>query len=289
MIRWRLKTAKQARELDRLAAERLQQLLEQKPETDSHGPNGFDGALRGVHPPSPSPAAFSVDVPPNDMTELADEMAARFFGFGNWAAPYWFIGQEPGTSPGEDADNSRIVQAWAHQLGKRDLVDCREYHRAIRVSAWHGERARLQTTWRPLMLFLMTALKRETDREALRAYQRTRWGQIENGETCVIDLSVIPGKKLSEKTDGKEYLEQRIWTIRRRLMLGGHPPKMVLMHGLAARPEWEEIAGVPLEPDTVVKVGSTLFVMAPSPTAYRRKNADWEMLGLQMREHLNSK
>jgi hypothetical protein len=221
---------------------------------------------------------------PEDPARLADEMAANFYGFGDWTAPYWFIGLEPGKAPGEEADNGHIVRAWANGLKKGELVDCLEYYRAIGVDAWHKERAKLQPTWRPLMLFLMTALDREADKDALRDYQRTRWGQIGDGETCVIELSGIPAKSLAVETDRRRYLQQRMEAIREKI--GSHKPRVVLMYGLAAQSEWERVAGNALRPDEVLDAGSTLFVMTPSPTAYRRKNADWENLGVQVRERL---
>ncbi|MGC8549868.1 MAG: hypothetical protein ACP5M4_09230 [Acidobacteriaceae bacterium] len=280
--------------MDQRSADRLRELLESKPETESAGTNGLDGAVdapENVAPAlQPSPAFRSAESVTVGLTkapdDVADEMAANFYGFGDWGAPYWFIGVRQGKSPGEAVDESKIVGAWANGLKKGELVDCLEYHRAIGVQTWHKEQARLQSNWRPLMLFLMTVLGRESDTEALRAYQRTRWGQTKQAETCVVDLSGIPAKSFAAEADHEEYLKQRVWAIRRKMMLSGRPPKVVLMHGLAARAHWEEIAGAPLKPDTVVRVGSTLFVMTASPTVPGRKNADWEKLGLTVRRQI---
>lgn len=218
-------------------------------------------------------------------------MAASFFGFGDWGAPYWFIGLEPGKAPGEDASNSKIVRAWAGELGKKELVDCLEYHRAIGVQTWHKEKAKLQATWRPLMLLLMTMLDFDSDKEALRDYQRTQWGQSRNAETCVIELSGIPAKSLAVKTDREEYMQQRINFIRGKI--GFHRPKLVLMYGVTARTKWKDVAGRPqeqdMEVDKIYKIDSTLFVMTPSPTARGRTNDDWVQLGLNIREKLKSK
>jgi len=294
MIRWLLKSARRTREMDQLSADRLRELLDPKPKTGPAGADGFDGGGKELEAGAPvleplCPAILAgrpTDKPLHDSVELADEMAAHFFGFGDWAAPYWFIGLKPGKAPGEDANTSKIAGAWANGLKKAELVDCLEYHRAIGVEFWHKGRARLQPTWRPLILFLMTVLGRESEIGALRTYQQTRWGQMRHAETCVVDLSGIGAKSFDADADREEYLKQRIWAIRRKMMLGGHPPKVVLMHGLAAQSHWEEIAGVPLKPDTVVRVGPTLFVMTPSPVVPGRKNADWERLGLQVRRQL---
>lgn len=294
MIWWKFRSAKQTRELDQRSADRLRELLNPKPESESAGSDGIDGAVAapdGVASPlHPLPALRSAErADEGQLTgaaNVADEMAANFFGFGDWAAPYWFIGLKPGKAPGEAADNHKIVEAWSNGLKSGELVDCLEYHRAIGVQMWHKERARLQSTWRPLILFLMTVLGRDSDTEALRTYQRMRWGQTKNAETCVVDLAGIPEKSFAVEADREEYLKQRVWAIRRKIMLNGHPPKVVLMHGLSAQPHWEEIAGVPLQPDRVVRVGSTLFAMTASPTVPGRKNADWAKLGSEVRRQL---
>ena len=296
MIWWKFRSARQTRELDQRSAGRLLELLDPKPETELRGANGFDGAKEIpdsvaplVYPLPVSSAAERVEVAkPKVPDDVADEMAANFFGFGDWAATYWFIGVKQGKAPGDAVDDSRIIGAWANGLKKGELVDCLEYHRAIGVQTWHKEKAKLQATWRPLMLFLMTVLGRESDTEALRTYQRTRWGQTKKAETCVVELSGIPAKSFAADADREEYLKQRVWAIRRKIMLSGHPPRVVLMHGLAAQRHWEEIAGVALEPDTVVRVGSTLFVMTASPTVPGRKNADWAKLGLEVRRELQA-
>ncbi len=296
MIWWKFRSARQTRELDQRSAGRLLELLDPKPENELREADGFNGAVRASDSVTPIEYSASVSsgveraevVKAEVPDDVADEMAANFFGFGDWLAPYWFIGVKQGKVPDDVVDDSKIVGAWVNGLKKGELVDCLEYHRAIGVQTWHKEKAKLQATWRPLMLFLMTVLGRESDTEALRTYQRTRWGQVKKTETCVVDLSGIPVKSFAAEADREEYLKQRVWAIRRKIMLSGHPPRVVLMHGLAAQQHWEEIAGVPLQTDTVVRVGSTLFVMTVSPTVPGRKNADWVKLGLEVRRELQA-
>ena len=98
------------------------------------------------------------------------EMAHQFFGHGRWTAPFWFIGPEQGQSPSEHDDLKPRVEAW-RTLGGGELTDCREFHDLIGEKRWHRrERPRLQSTWRPLMLSLMTFLRRQSDNESLRNY-----------------------------------------------------------------------------------------------------------------------
>lgn len=276
---------------DRRVKEYLQEQFRKGPRINSEGRQVFDGAALGMHLPLQNRPAKPVDERPGSyLTSFADEMAETFFGFGDWAAPYWFIGLEPGVAPGGVPDNSQIAQVWTRELDKQELVDCFEYHQAIRVDTWHREHPKLQPTWRPLILLLMATLGCDFDKEAIRRYQRMQWGQIHNAETCVIELSGIPAKSLAVKTDRKKYLEQRIEFIRGRIRF--HNPKLVLMYGLTARTKWKDVAGRPqeqdMEVDKIYKIDSTLFVMTPSPTAHGRKDEDWVRLGLQLREKLNS-
>lgn len=91
------------------------------------------------------------------MDDGIREMGLRCYGYGRWGAPYWFIGPEQGQAPEENDDLKPRVQAWLG-LGGCDLTDCREFHVLIGEKRWHPERPKLQSTWRPLLLLLMTDL-----------------------------------------------------------------------------------------------------------------------------------
>jgi hypothetical protein len=73
-----------------------------------------------------------------------------------------------------DGNLEERIEAWQH-LGEAGLSDCRLFHERTKVNKWQ-QQARLQTTWRPLMLLLMTFLGRDTDNETLREYQVRQWG-----------------------------------------------------------------------------------------------------------------
>lgn len=121
-------------------------------------------------------------------------MARENYGYGRWEAPYWFIGPEQGTGRHEKNDPEHLekrVKAWL-DLGSHQLNDCREFHRRIEETKLHFKKpVNLQSTWKPLMLLMMTFLKRPVDNNSLRNYQRDRWGALDEkgGETCVIELS----------------------------------------------------------------------------------------------------
>ncbi len=213
------------------------------------------------------------------MREADDVAMARgFFGYGRWEAPYWFLGPEQGKGPGEGPENDARVAAWV-KLGKPEVCDCYQYHSEIRDLRWHTGMPPLQWTWRPLMLFLLAYLGRSTGNEALRAYQRDRWGRIK-GETCVIELSAHAARSLATPSNRLAFRQERIETIRERI--ARHGPKLVLMYGKHSD-EWARVADGPLHPDTFERRGATIFVQAPAPTSHGRKNEDWTSLAESIR------
>src|ERR1700747_2493049 len=109
------------------------------------------------------------------MDDALSEMALRCYGYGRWDAPYWFIGPEQGQARKENNDLQPRLKAW-QELGSPEVCDCKEFTLAINEHRWHRDgKPNLQPTWRPLTLLLMAFLKRPTDTERLRRYQRSEW------------------------------------------------------------------------------------------------------------------
>jgi hypothetical protein len=63
------------------------------------------------------------------------DMAHQSFGYGRWAAPYWFIGPEQGRTPSENNDLKPRVEAWRY-LGGGELIDCHAFHDRIGEKRW---------------------------------------------------------------------------------------------------------------------------------------------------------
>ena len=208
-------------------------------------------------------------------------MACRFYGYGRWDAPHWFIGPEPGQGRDENNDLRRRAEAWL-QLGGRELCDCREFHERICLKKWHGEKPQLQPTWRPLILLLMAFLEKDTDPESLRAYQRDRWGMVSGGETCVIELSGLPANSFKVPRDRKSFREKRIEVIRQRMQT--YRPALVVMYGASEKEYWEELVERSFPLNNVLRVGPTIVAFAPHPTSRGQGNAHWKKLGETLRQ-----
>lgn len=119
-------------------------------------------------------------------------LAARYwFGYGRWAAPYWFLGMEPGGQ-----DDLAWYNAWlALDPDKKGLIDCRTHHTMAAAldpratTPWHQHGAvYIQDTWGPLIrTLLMFEGRPATDLDVAR-YQHDDWGSKE-GEAALIELS----------------------------------------------------------------------------------------------------
>ncbi len=208
------------------------------------------------------------------------EMATRSFGYGRWDAPYWFIGPEQGQGRVEENDLKQRVKAWS-LFGKYELDDCRAFHAQIRATRWHRDKPALQPTWRPLMILLMAFLGKSTDNEALRTYQRDRWGS-RSGETCVIELSGLAASSLKVERPREIFREERIKVIKQRM--GENQPKLVVMYGVGELDAWKEISGCAFEKPGIEKRGSTIFSLHQHPVAPGLKNSQWEQAGIELRE-----
>lgn len=218
------------------------------------------------------------------MDRDLSEMARQCFGYGRWEAPYWFIGPEQGQAPAENDDLLPRLRAW-HGLGRGELNDCRSFHALIGEKRWHRELPRLQPTWRPLLLLLMTFLGRPTDNESLRRYQRDSWGTL-TGEACVIELSGLAAHSLKVNRERECFREERITVIRARIHQ--HKPALVVMYGLSQSKDWNAIAGQTFPPDNILKVGPTILAVTPHPTSHGIPNTYWTQLGMKLRRFCES-
>jgi hypothetical protein len=212
------------------------------------------------------------------------EMAERFFGFGRWDAPYWFIGPEPGGS-----NNDIRARVWKDQFGKGDLLDCKAFHDAlvgamrekgidpksidkVKKLVRESPKPALQPTWRRLILLLKANRDENYD---LAIYQRDFWGHADakTRETCVIELLGLPAKGLMKRNEEEDHKRERANRIRGKILENG--PEFVVMYGRSEENYWKLIAGPDLPRDKVVKLGPTKFIFLPHPNDFGRTDKEW--------------
>lgn len=213
-----------------------------------------------------------------DVTEHA---AREWFGYGTWAAPYWFVGMEPG------GDGDATHEAWS-RLGSGELIDCKAHHLECGFARWHGsERPPTQSTWRRLIQLLLAFKGEATDMDTVARYQRDRLGCVRD-ETALIELSAHHAVNLSIWTDRTAYRDERIELIRSRL--DEHHPRFVMFYGRTYRAEYERITGLPFRSDGSVWRGNTLCVLTTHPAARSAPPAEnWIALGKAIRTTLEQR
>ena len=224
------------------------------------------------------------------------EMVERFFGFGRWGAPYWFIGPEPG---GEG--NDVRASAWISRFKKADLVDCKEFHDALvremsdrgfdsksirKVKRWYPEppeSSKLQPTWRRLILLLMAYLDKPQERSDPSTYQRDSWGRVDakKGETCVIELLGLPAKGLIGEIEEHGLKLKRTTCIRKMIL--ANKPELAVMYGRSEENYWKLIAGPDLPRDKVMMLGTTKIIFLPHPNDFGRMDEEWITWGEKLR------
>ena len=207
--------------------------------------------------------------------------AQSWLGYGNWDAPYWFVGMEPG---GTDDDAS--YETWA-QLGGTELIDCREHHLASNCTKWHcGDRPPTQSTWRRLIQLVLSNEGKPYNIDAVRAYQRWKWGALK-GDIASVWVSALHARNLATEVSRGLHREQRVTTIRERLTK--YHPKFVVFYGRTYADIYESIAGHVFE-NGYAWHDATLCVLVPHPTAGRPPRPDtwWVERGQEIRTVLES-
>ena len=134
------------------------------------------------------------------------------------------------------------------------------------------------------MLLLMTFLERDTNNDALRTYQRDRWGRLSGGETCVIELSGLAANSLKAPIDHKLFRQKRVDLIRQRIRT--YKPSLIVMYGVSEQRHWQNIVDDDdtFLPDVILSRPPTILVFASHPTKHGATNAYWSELGERLRQ-----
>jgi hypothetical protein len=210
----------------------------------------------------------------SELTPDQTAMAAGWYGYGSWTAPYWFVGLEPG---GDELDS--CVRAWL-KMGSGELLDVVEHH-ASHQKDWFSEKAGAQPTWAKLIWLLLAYEGSEPSAEATRRYQKTSLGRA-MGRTALIELSALPATHNHVSVQRDLFRKARITTIRERLLASR--PRFVVFYSPDPRytNAWSEIAGIELKRDEPVSHDGTVFVVTYHPNGEWGK-AYWTGIGQKFR------
>lgn len=224
---------------------------------------------------------------------LLQDYMHGFYGYGRYAAPYWFIGMEEGSS-GKPTEIPMRTHQW-HKRGRRELEDLVDYSYLIGMEGLLGSRARIQPTWAGLIKILLSAEGQDLDTESVRRFQREKLGR-QDGTNALLELLPLPSRRLNKwlyaehsripelanrQAYTRAYAPKRAEAIRQRIQQ--HKPEAVVFYS-SSRPYrqwWTAIAGVEFgfEADSKVYVGrnaDTIFIITSHPTAFGVSNRYWQ-------------
>lgn len=231
-------------------------------------------------------------------------MARSWFGYGHWEAPYWFIGPAQ-CGDSNDSNHCRDAEAW-EEMGRGELLDCREHHEKMGNDLWHGEGASIQFTW-GAMIRILLAFKGEdvTDKKVL-SFQKDHWGRSED-KTAVIELFGGRAKNMKEKNPYRTaaFKKPRIKKIQEQF--SEHRPKWVIFYGISYKKDYQKIFGAPMDKLVTAEKGSFHFsgknrepfatwgrssdektigicVYHPSQQGTNPPDSDWILLGKTLKE-----
>ena len=180
-----------------------------------------------------------------------------FYGFGNYQAPYWFIGMEEGGNA-EFQHIDKQIRLW-DQWERKELLDVIEFAHKMdfhHLTKWYGDKAILQKTWKNLIRIFLTANKESADKESIRQYQKKFWG-TKNNDTCLMELLPLPSPRRSlwrykdfstlsyladRKTYEKYIVGSRIAHIQTRIKK--FKPNVVVFYGKGFDDYWKKIVGI---------------------------------------------
>jgi len=222
----------------------------------------------------------------DEMEKAEEVLGLECYGYGNWKAPFWFVGPEQGQSKYEGLSLTPRYEAFL-DCNTEGLSDSREFHHHIGEYRWHREDPALQSTWRRLMLLLMTYCNLlsgdpSKDDQILRKYQRDELG-METGRTCLIELSGIPARSFAMPRERECFREERLLTIRRRLLEA--KPEIVVIYGKGQWKYWKEFPEFGPHSENIVQIGKMLVAFALHPHARGTTDNSWIQLGQELRRH----
>jgi hypothetical protein len=176
---------------------------------------------------------------------LLEEFIHTFYGYGNYAGRFWFIGMEEGGG-GSYEEIQRCLTLWAVR-GGRELEDAAEYHVQLGMAEYFQPPGKRQATWSGLIRLLLNIQRMPAVASNVREYQIDQLGRS-SGETCLVELlplhSPSIGNWLYGRTSTIPYLKSRtVYTrgvapkrvehLRRRIK--AHQPPVVIFYGTGYR------------------------------------------------------
>ncbi len=234
-------------------------------------------------------------------SEVLHAFMREFAGYGNPAAPVWFVGMEEGSGQGLE-ELRRRLQAWSDR-GRLPLEDLPAYHHAIGLPRHFISPWPLQRTWAPLLRCLLAWRGASAALPDLRRVQAMELG-TPLGDTALVELLPLPSPGLAQWPYGDlapidpalrdrssyraTYTAPRTQYLRTLLSRSG--AQAVLCYGLGYLEAFEAVADVSLQERRTQgqrwfagETGGRRVVVAPHPVARGAPPDFWASLGEYLR------
>ncbi|HSN94245.1 MAG TPA: hypothetical protein VLR89_04180 [Anaerolineaceae bacterium] len=226
--------------------------------------------------------------------DLLQQFITTFYGSGNYAGDYWFVGMEEGGGSDLDQVTARL-NAWK-ELGETELVDIYEFHIKINYPEYFTDPVKLQRTWMQQARIILKSKGLTAYSEDVKEYQRDFIGR-RTGESCLLELLPLPSpstevwnydhwSNLPFLTDRRTYRDYCIpWRSKHiQSQISICKPKVVVFLGLSYLEYWRAIAGQSVR--FVDQVGylagqadGTRYIVSKHPATKGITNAYFEKIG----------
>jgi len=225
--------------------------------------------------------------------QLLEAFISGFYGYGNYQAPYWFVGMEEGGG-NTYSEVTKRLEVWNGRR-RKELEDVAEYHRAMDMSCLFDDRPKLQSTWKQLIRIALTAKGQTCNVETIRDYQMNKLG-TKDGENCLLELLPLPSPNIvtwlygehsalpylvDRETYQRYIMSSRIAHLQERMR--HHQPKAVIFYGLKYLANWEKISGVKFQEKSegiaFQSNEQTLFIVVKHPVSRGVTNEYFQQTG----------
>lgn len=211
----------------------------------------------------------------------------RFYGFGDYTAPYWFVGMEEGG--GDDLTWAEGLVPW-REKGFPELESMAD------------TRPNIQRTWGGLIRILLAAKGETPTPAAILHYQQTQLAR-KGGESCLLELMPLPspsvGHWLYASHSQLAFLRSRAAYMAHvaphriehlRQQITDHQPYAVVFYSKKYRKYWQQVVGMKFQPlpangIEIAERGPTLFVISTHPVGRGVTNDYLNNIGRIIRAH----
>jgi hypothetical protein len=234
-----------------------------------------------------------------------EQYIEKFYGYGNWKSPIWFVGIEEGGGNSEEEIKKRINSWFKFQT---DLIDIKQHHINIGLPEYFIK-GNLQPFWKKLIRIKLSIENKRCNNEIIRDVQKNNWGQLDS-DNAIIELFPLPSpgenKWFYHKWANLNYLNNRYDYYQKvsgfridyiKSKIQQHKPRIVfLCASNSMMYYWNKLVGLDFKQNServkinknyirILKNNNTCFVQTPHPAALIPNNF-WDQVGQEIRGYL---